>query len=83
FGRSFAALSWIMSAFPFVVVVGGIAAGLLGRGGADRRLLTGGLAIFGGASLLGASMQDFAWLLPARVVEGLGFLLVVVAGPAV
>ncbi|WP_181261899.1 MFS transporter [Pseudomonas aeruginosa] len=62
FGGDLAALSWIMSAFPFVGVFGGIAAGLLVRRWGDRRLLTVGLAILGGASLLGASMQDFAWL---------------------
>ncbi|EOT7835786.1 CynX/NimT family MFS transporter [Pseudomonas aeruginosa] len=83
FGGDLAALSWIMSAFPFVGVFGGIAAGLLVRRWGDRRLLTGGLAILGGASLLGASMQDFAWLLATRFVEGLGFLIVVVAAPAV
>ena len=71
-----------MSAFPFVDD-GGIAAGLLVRRWGDRRLLTVGLAILGGASLLGASMQDFAWLLATRFVEGLGFLIVVVAAPAV
>ncbi|KSS83079.1 MFS transporter [Pseudomonas aeruginosa] len=81
FGGDLAALSWIMSAFPFVGVFGGIAAGLLVRRWGDRRLLTGGLAILGGASLLGASMQDFAWLLATRFVEGLGFLIVVVAAP--
>ncbi|HCK4364490.1 TPA: MFS transporter [Pseudomonas aeruginosa] len=83
FGGDLAALSWIMSAFPFVGVFGGIAAGLLVRRWGDRRLLTVGLAILGGASLLGASMQDFAWLLATRFVEGLGFLIVVVAAPAV
>ncbi|WP_181306063.1 MFS transporter [Pseudomonas aeruginosa] len=66
FGGDLAALSWIMSAFPFVGVFGGIAAGLLVRRWGDRRLLTVGLAILGGASLLGASMQDFAWLLATR-----------------
>ncbi|MCW5503432.1 MFS transporter, partial [Pseudomonas aeruginosa] len=53
FGGDLAALSWIMSAFPFVGVFGGIAAGLLVRRWGDRRLLTVGLAILGGASLLG------------------------------
>lgn len=48
FGGDLAALSWIMSAFPFVGVFGGIAAGLLVRRWGDRRLLTGGLAILGG-----------------------------------
>lgn len=52
------------------VIFAGIAAGLLVRRWGDRRLLTGGLAILGGASLLGASMQDFAWLLATRFVEG-------------
>ncbi|KSR43745.1 MFS transporter [Pseudomonas aeruginosa] len=83
FGGDLAALGWIMSAFPFVGVFGGIAAGILVRRWGDRRLLAIGLAILGGASLLGASMTDFAWLLGTRFVEGLGFLIVVVAAPAV
>lgn len=43
FGRSLEALSWVISAFPFVGVFGGIAAGLLVRRWGDRRLLALGL----------------------------------------
>ncbi|WP_323120291.1 MFS transporter [Burkholderia alba] len=83
FGRSLASLSWIMSAFPFVGVFGGIAAGMLVRRWGDRRLLMLGLVVLGVSSVAGAVVRDFTWLLGTRFIEGLGFLIVVVAAPAV
>ncbi|OKB64995.1 MFS transporter [Serratia marcescens] len=83
FGRSLEALSGVISAFPFVGVFGGIAAGLLVRRWGDRRLLALGLLIISAASLAGATLHDFAGLIVSRFVEGLGFVIVVVAAPAV
>ncbi|MBH2868085.1 MFS transporter [Serratia marcescens] len=83
FGRSLEALSWVISAFPFVGVFGGIAAGLLVRRWGDRRLLAVGLLIISAASFTGATLHDFGGLIVSRFVEGLGFVIVVVASPAV
>ncbi|HEB0146452.1 TPA: MFS transporter, partial [Serratia marcescens] len=83
FGRSLEALSWVISAFPFVGVFGGIAAGLLVRRWGDRRLLALGLLIISAASFTGAALHDFSGLIVSRFVEGLGFVIVVVASPAV
>lgn len=83
FGRSLETLSWVISAFPFVGVFGGIAAGLLVRRWGDRRLLAAGLLIVSAASFTGATLHDFNGLIVSRFVEGLGFVIVVVASPAV
>ncbi|MEX0632679.1 MFS transporter [Serratia ureilytica] len=83
FGRSLEALSWVISAFPFVGVFGGIAAGLLVRRWGDRRLLALGPLIISAASFTGAALHDFSGLIVSRFVEGLGFVIVVVASPAV
>ncbi|WP_049017420.1 MFS transporter, partial [Burkholderia cenocepacia] len=83
FGGSLASLSGIMSVFPFVGVFGGIAAGLLVRRWGDRRLLVTGLVILGLSSVAGAWAGSFALLLATRFAEGLGFVIVVVAAPAV
>ncbi|OLF53729.1 CynX/NimT family MFS transporter [Pseudomonas chlororaphis] len=83
FGRSLESLSWIISAFPFVGVFGGIAAGILVQRWGDRYLLVLGLLIMAAASALGSCLHDFHALVATRFVEGLGFVIVVVAAPAV
>lgn len=83
FGRSLAQLSAMLSVFAIVGVVGGMVAGALAQRLGDRRVLMAGLAILGVASLAGAAAPDYHWLVITRVVEGLGFLVVVVAAPAV
>ncbi|CAI0865214.1 MFS transporter [Serratia entomophila] len=83
FGRSLESLSWVISAFPFIGVFGGIAAGLLVRRWGDRRLLLLGLLIISVASFAGAALHDFAGLIATRFIEGIGFVIVVVASPAV
>ncbi len=83
FDRSLASLGGILSAFPLVGVFGGIAAGLLVRRWGDRRLLMAGLGVMSAASVAGAFARSFDGLLVSRCVEGLGFVVVVVAAPAV
>ncbi|MDW5499532.1 MFS transporter [Pseudomonas lundensis] len=83
FGRSLESLSWIISAFPFIGVFGGIAAGQLVRRWGDRRLLSLGLMIVSIASFAGATQHDFTGLIATRVIEGIGFVIVVVAAPTV
>lgn len=83
FGRSLESLSWVISAFPFIGVFGGIAAGQLVRRWGDRRLLSLGLGIVSLASFAGATQHDFTELIATRVIEGIGFVIVVVAAPTV
>ena len=82
FGRSLADLSGVLSVFAFVGVIGSMAAGALAQRLGDRRVLVAGLVILGLASLAGAAAPGYAWLLATRIVEGLGFLMFVVAAPA-
>ncbi|CAI0724111.1 MFS transporter [Serratia ficaria] len=83
FGRSLESLSWVISAFPFVGVFGGIVAGLLVRRWGDRRLLILGLLIVSAASFAGTALHGFNGLIATRFIEGIGFVIVVVASPAV
>ncbi|ARP86372.1 MFS transporter [Bordetella genomosp. 9] len=82
FGRSPADLSSLLSVFAIVGVIGGMAAGVLAQRVGDRRVLIAGLVILALASFAGAAAPSYAWLLATRIVEGLGFLMVVVAAPA-
>lgn len=82
FNRGLSALSWVMSVFAIVGLIGGMGAGVLAQRLGDRRVLMSGLVILGLASLAGAAAPSFGWLIASRGVEGLGFLMVVVAAPA-
>ncbi|MGE7469058.1 CynX/NimT family MFS transporter [Bosea sp. NPDC003192] len=82
FGLDLATLGWLASIFAVLGMVGGIPVGTLAIGlGARRVLLLGLLAVAVGA-FLGAAAPRFPMLLASRVVEGLGFLLITIAGPA-
>ncbi|QIL79891.1 MFS transporter [Diaphorobacter sp. HDW4A] len=83
FGRSLAGLSWVMSVFPIVGLIGGLMAGILVQRQGDRRMLVIGLTILGAASLAAVMEPSFPWLIATRIVEGLGFVLIVVAAPSV
>ncbi|HEX4223662.1 MAG TPA: MFS transporter [Pseudonocardiaceae bacterium] len=72
-------LSWVMSAYTLVygclLLLGGRAGDLLGR----RRMFVIGVAVFTIASLAGGLAQSAAWLVIARIVQGLG---AAAAGPS-
>lgn len=83
FGLDLGTLGWLASIFAVLGMVGGIPASTLAVGwGARRVLLLGLLAVALGA-FLGAAAPRFSMLLASRVVEGLGFLLVIIAGPSI
>lgn len=82
FGLGLEAAGWIMSVFALLGVVGGIPAGAAVARFGDRRLLALGLAALALGSVVGSMAGSFALLLGTRVLEGLGFLLVVVTAPA-
>ncbi|HEV7308316.1 CynX/NimT family MFS transporter [Ensifer sp.] len=82
-GIDLATLGWVTSVFAVVGVVGGMPAGAIVAAIGDRRLLGVGMAMLALGSFLGAASQTFTLLLLSRIIEGFGFLLVVVAGPAI
>jgi MFS family permease len=79
---SLVAAGWVISMFNVI----GIALGMLIGAAADRighrRVVLSGLALVAAASLAGAAAQGAFALLASRFFEGLGFMMVVVAGPA-
>jgi EmrB/QacA subfamily drug resistance transporter len=65
-------LSWVMSAYTLIfgclLLLGGRAGDLFGR----RRMFILGITVFTIASLAGGLAQSAAWLVIARIVQGLG-----------
>jgi EmrB/QacA subfamily drug resistance transporter len=65
-------LEWVVNAYALafggLLLLGGRCGDLLGR----RRIFIGGILLFSLASLLGGFATDQAWLLTARVVQGIG-----------
>ncbi len=82
FNRTLAGLSWVMAVFPVVGLVCGLFAGILVQRAGDRRMLLLGLLVLGTASIAGTLLPSYGWLIATRIVEGFGFLLVVVSAPA-
>lgn len=81
-GLDLASIGTLTAVFSLLGVVGGIAAGgVIARYGARRMLLLG-LAATAVGTVMGATAPGYGVLLVSRVVEGLGFLMITVAGPA-
>jgi predicted MFS family arabinose efflux permease len=74
-------LGWLVSAITAVATLLGTPAGLWVRRRGGRRALLAGLAVLAAAGAAGAAAPGAGWMLAARVAEGVGFLLVVVAAP--
>jgi EmrB/QacA subfamily drug resistance transporter len=71
-GFSGSNLEWVVNAYALafggLLLLGGRSGDLLGR----RRVFIGGILLFSLASLLGGFADSQAWLLTARVVQGIG-----------
>lgn len=81
-GLDLASIGTLTAVFSILGVIGGIAAGgVIARFGARRMLLLG-LAATAMGTAAGATAPGYGVLLASRVVEGLGFLMITVAGPA-
>ncbi|MGH3281356.1 MAG: MFS transporter [Trebonia sp.] len=65
-------LEWVVNAYALafggLLLLGGRSGDLLGR----RRVFIAGIALFAVASLAGGLATDQAWLLTARIVQGIG-----------
>lgn len=75
-------VGWLTGIFAFLGLLGGAAAGAVVATTGDRRTLVAGLAVMSVAGAVGALAPSYPVLLASRLVEGLGFLLIIVAGPA-
>lgn len=83
FGLDLATLGWLASIFAVLGMVGGIPIGTLAIGLGARRVLLLGLAVVAVGAFLGAAAPRFPMLLASRILEGFGFLLITIAGPAI
>lgn len=81
-GYDLAVLGWVSSIFAVLGLFGGVPVGALATRFGDRRILLLGLALLAFGSALGAGTSGFAPLLACRLIEGTGFLMVSVSGPA-
>lgn len=77
-----AAASWLLSAFALVGAIAGAPIGLMVDRAGAKRMAVAGLLVQGLASATGALAPNEYVLGATRIAEGLGFLVVVVAAPA-
>lgn len=78
FGINLATASWLISAFAFIGALGGSVAGfIVDRVGAKRMLIVG-LIVLAAGSLQSAFASCTINLIGGRILEGVGFLAVVV-----
>jgi MFS family permease len=82
-GLSLEEAGWVMGIFAVMGLFGGIPVGAAVTGFGDRRLVILGLMALALGSAGGAFSMGLPALLVARIIEGTGFLLIVVAAPAV
>lgn len=81
FGLSASAAAWFLSVMSAVGAVAGVGLGWLGQALGFRRQVLIGLLTILVTNAAGAAVGTAPWLLAARVGEGLGFALVVLAAP--
>jgi MFS family permease len=72
----------VISTYSAVGALCGVAMGAAGDRFGYRRAVLFGLTCIGTGSLLGAAAPGPAWLLGSRVLEGLGFIVLVVSAPS-
>ena len=80
-GMDLAAGAWLISAFAVVGALLGAPVGRLAQGAGARRLFLAGLGAQAIGSLIGALSGQAGILLLSRIIEGLGFLGLIVAAP--
>lgn len=80
-GLSLVAISWVAGAYAVLGVAGGTAAGFVVSRFPMRMAIIVGLAMIAAGSLLGATALDGSTLIATRMLEGVGFLAMVIACP--
>lgn len=73
---------WIVTAYQAALLMALLPCAALGESVGYRRVFTGGVAIFTGASVLCALAPSLAWLVVARFLQGLGGAAVMALGNA-
>ena len=81
-GVGLAALGWLTGVFALIGLVGGIPTGALVGSLGARCVLGAGLLVTGAGAAAGALSAGLSMLMVSRVVEGAGFLLIIVAAPS-
>jgi predicted MFS family arabinose efflux permease len=81
-GIDLAAVGWLTGIFAVLGFAGGLPAGALTGLAGDRRSLVAGLTVTAIGAGIGATTSEYQLLLASRSLEGAGFLLITVAGPA-
>jgi len=81
-GVDLGAVSWVLSAFALVGALASLLVGAVSDRLQARRAVVAGLAVQAAGSALGALATGLPALLATRALEGLGFLAVTVAAPA-
>ncbi len=80
-GLSLVVVSWLISAFAIVGAIVGAPVGLAADRIDTKRMVVGGLALQALGAGLGGASTGVELLMLSRVIEGLGFMAVFVAGP--
>ncbi len=80
-GLSLVTAGWIISIFNLIAALCGALAGIAGDRLGYRRMILLGLLLVSSASLAGAAAEGPALILGTRLLEGVGFILVVAAAP--
>jgi len=81
FGLSLIQAGWLVSAFNALAATGAIVFGVFADRVGALRFCVSGLAAIGAGSALGALAAGAGGLIASRVLEGLGFLAVIVSAP--
>ena len=77
-----AASVWVVTGYQMALVMALLPCAALGEGLGLRRVFTGGVVVFTGASVLCAVSPSLPWLVAARFVQGLGGAAVMALGIA-
>ncbi|MCH8112776.1 MAG: MFS transporter [Proteobacteria bacterium] len=81
-GIGMVSAGWIVSVYTGVAVVMALAAGVLADRLGHRNTLLGGLLLLAAGSAAGSAMDTQPALVAMRLVEGVGFVLIVVSAPS-
>jgi len=78
---SLVAVSWIFGAYAILGAFGGLGAGMVVARFPMRAATIAAIALIGIGNLIGAAAHGATLLLVSRMVEGVGFLCLVISGP--
>ncbi|MCH8189647.1 MAG: MFS transporter, partial [Proteobacteria bacterium] len=82
FGIGMVSAGWIVSVYTGTAVVLALASGVLADRLGHRNTLLGGLLLLAAGSAAGSAMDTQPALVAMRIVEGVGFVLIVVSAPS-